>query len=68
MFDKKTKQIKHTNKFLKPIEIKLNGKSLIVKLFYGTYFGFLLSYFLAEIEKVDYKLMPKIDYLKGNKN
>jgi len=65
LFDKKTKQIEKALKLLKPIEIELKGRSLLSKIVYGTYFGYMLSYYLAKFEGVDYKKIEKINVLKG---
>ena len=65
LYDTKTRQIKKANKIMKLVEIKLKGKSLISRIFYGTYFGFLLSYYLAELEGVDYRKAERIRELKG---
>jgi len=64
LYDRKTKVIERANRFMKPIEIKLKGKSDVAKIFYGTYFGFMLSYYLAKIEGIDYKSIDKIEGLK----
>ena len=47
------------------IEVELKGKYFIDKIIYGLYFGYMLSYFLAQTLGVDYK---KIDRIKTLKN
>ncbi len=64
LLDKETKQIKNSYKFLKPIKVKLKGKSQIAKIIYGMYFGDLVSYFLAENKRIDYSKTYRIKELK----
>ena len=49
---------------LKPVKIKLKGKSVISKIIYGIYFGDLVSYFLTEDLKRDYSETKRIWCLK----
>ena len=64
LIDKESEQVKKAAKMLKPIKIKLKGRSLVSKILYGIYFGSLTSYFLAENEKVDYAETKRILKLK----
>jgi len=63
LMDKETKQIKAAKKILKPIEIKLKGKTKIEKIIYGIYLGDLVSKELANIRKINYKKTPRITRL-----
>ncbi|MFH1585576.1 MAG: SIS domain-containing protein [archaeon] len=64
LLDKETKQIRKAKKFLKPVIIKLKGKSVLEKILYGIFFGDLVAFYLAGYKKVDYKLTKRIDWLK----
>jgi len=47
------------------IEVKLDGKYFVDKVIYGLYFGYMLSYFLAQNLGVDYKKIDRIKTLKS---
>lgn len=47
--------------------IKLDGRSLIAKMLYGTYLSGLVSYYLSEELDVDYRETLRLDYLKGKR-
>jgi glucose/mannose-6-phosphate isomerase len=47
------------------IEVELKGKYFIDKIIYGLYFGYMLSYFLAQTLGVDYKKIDRIKTLKS---
>jgi len=64
LFDRKTKQVRRGSEITKPIEIKLVGKSLISKIIYGMYFGYMTSYYLAEILEIDHRKIERIHKLK----
>lgn len=64
LLDKQTNQIKRAKKILKPIVIKLKGNGLLEKIVYGIALGDLVSYYLAELLKRNYKVTKRIDYLK----
>ena len=62
--DKADKKIKGFKKMVKVHEVKLYGKSLIAKMFYGIYLGDFVSYYLARLNKKDPLKEEKIDKLK----
>ena len=47
------------------VEVKLKGKNFVDKTIYGLYFGFMLSYFVAEVLGIDYKKTGRIKILKS---
>ena len=55
--------IKKAKKIIKPIIIKLKGNNLLEKIVYGITLGDLVSLYLAELLKRNYKLTKRIDYL-----
>ena len=64
LLDKQTEQIKRAKKIIKPIVIKLKGNGLLEKIVYGIALGGLVSRYLSEFLKRNYKVTKRIDYLK----
>lgn len=66
VYDKIGNSIKHFEKIVKInfIDVELKGEHFIDKLIYGLYFGYMLSYFLAQHLGVDYKKIDRIRALK----
>lgn len=65
--DKEEKAIKYLKKETKVIDIKLQGKSKIAKIFYGIYLVDYVSLKLAELNKEDYLEYRIIEKLKKEK-
>lgn len=66
LYDKKEKGITNFKKIVKIdfMDVQLKGKTFVDKIIYGTYFGFLLSFFLAKELEVDYRKIERIKKLK----
>jgi len=64
LLDKLTRQIQRAEKFLRPVKIKLRGRTLLEKILYGIYLGDLVSIELAKKKGVNYKETKRIKELK----
>lgn len=64
LIDNETRQVKKASRILKPVKIKLKGKSVIGKIIYGMYLGDLVSYFLTEDLRKDYSETKRIWFLR----
>jgi glucose/mannose-6-phosphate isomerase len=64
LVDKKTKVIKKAEKIIKPVEVLLKGKDFLSKMLYGIYFGYVVSYRLAQVSRTNARATKRIDELK----
>jgi hypothetical protein len=46
------------------MDVQLKGKTFVDKIIYGTYVGFLVSFYLAKEMDVDYRRIDRIKKLK----
>ena len=67
IYDNMKDSVKHFEEIVKInfIEVELKGEYFIDKVIYGLYFGFMLSYFLAQNLGVDFKKIDRIKTLKS---
>lgn len=66
LYDKKEKGIADFKKIvgIDFMDVQLKGKTFVDKIIYGTYVGFLVSFFLAKEMEVDYRRIDRIKKLK----
>ncbi len=66
LYDKKEKGIINFKKLvgIDFIDVQLKGKTFVDKIIYGLYFGFLVSFYLAQEMEVDYRKIDRIKKLK----
>jgi glucose/mannose-6-phosphate isomerase len=66
LYEKKEKGIANFKKLVNIdfMDVQLKGKTFVDKIIYGTYFGFLLSFYLAKELEVDYRSIERIKKLK----